>query len=149
MEIHSLKVSLTEEEINALVVEFPARDSAVENLRVRLSNEGIVVLGEYPTMLMKMAFETLWQVSALGSVVVVRLASVKVSGLPAGMLRGVLLKTIRDMVAHEPGIRVENETIHIDLSRHTGAQRLRLRIHLSEVRCGPDGLVIEAGPAVT
>jgi hypothetical protein len=148
MEIHCLKVSLTEEDINALVAEFPARDSAVENLRVRLSNEGIVVLGEYPAMFMKMAFETLWQVSAIGSVVVVRLASVKVSGLPAGMLRGVLLKTIRDMVAHEPGIHVENETIRIDLSRHTGAQRLRLRLHLTGVRCGPDGFVIEAGPAI-
>ncbi len=148
MEIHCLKVSLTEDEINSLVAEFPARESAVENLSVRLSTDGIVILGEYPAMFMKMAFETLWQVSAFGSVVEVRLASVKVSGLAAGMLRGVLLKTIRDMVAHEPGIRVENETIRIDLSRHTGAQRLGLRINLTGVCCGPDGLVIEAGPAV-
>jgi hypothetical protein len=148
MQIHSLKLSLTEEEINSLVAEFPSRDSAVENVRVRLTSEGIVVLGEYPTMLMKMAFETLWQVKAAGNIVEVRLASIKVSGLPAAMLRGVLMKTIRDMVAHEPGIRVDNETIHIDLSRHTSIQRLRLRINLTGVRCTPEGLVVEAGPEI-
>jgi hypothetical protein len=148
MQIHSLKLSLTEEEINSLVAEFPSRDSAVENLRVRLTSEGIVILGEYPTMLMKMAFETLWQVKALGSGVEVRLASIKVSGLPAKMLRGVLMKTIRDLVAHEPGIRVDDEAIHIDLSRHTAIQRLRLRINLTGVQCSPNGLVIEAGPEI-
>jgi hypothetical protein len=148
MEIHTLKLSITEEELNELVTELPSGKSAVENLRVRLTPEGILVLGDYPSMFMKMAFETLWVVKGAGSIVESRLASVKVSGLPAGLLRGVLLKTIRDFVAQEPGVRVEGETIHIDLSKHTAMQRLRLRINLLGVRCGPEGLLIEAGPAL-
>ncbi|HEY7427699.1 MAG TPA: hypothetical protein VH682_25945 [Gemmataceae bacterium] len=146
MEIHTLKLSVTEEELNSLVMELPSGKSAVENLRVRLTSEGIVILGDYPTMFMKMAFETLWVVRGIGSVVEARLASVRVSGLPAGMLRGVLLKTIRDLTAHEPGVRVEEETILVDLSKHTAVQRLRLRINLIGVSCSPEGLVIEAGP---
>jgi hypothetical protein len=148
MDIHTLNVSITEEEINTLVAEFPPSDSAVENLRVRLTPEGIVVFGDYPAMLMKMAFETLWEVKGIGSVVEAKLASIKVSGLPAKMLRGVLLKTIRDMTAREPGIRVEDESIRVDLSKHTALQRLRLRVNLIGVRCSLGHLVIEAGPEI-
>ncbi|MGH7171569.1 MAG: hypothetical protein ACRELG_14935 [Gemmataceae bacterium] len=147
MEIHTLKLSVTEQELNELVSQAPSGKNAVENLRVRLTPEGIVVLGDYPAMFMKMAFETLWEVKGIGSIVEARLASVKVSGLPAGMLRGVLIKTLRDLLAKEPGVRVTDESIRVDLSTHTALQRLRLRVHLTEVRCTSGNLVIEAGPA--
>lgn len=148
MEIHTLKLSVSEQELNELVAEAPSGKHTVENLRVRLTPEGIVVLGDYPAMFMKMAFETLWEVKGIGSIVEARLASVKVSGLPAGMLRGVLIKTLRDLLANEPGVRVTDESIHVDLSKHTTLQRLRLRVHLTGVRCTEGNLVIEAGPAI-
>jgi hypothetical protein len=148
MEIHTLKLSVTEQELNELAKDLPTGKSAVENLRVRLTPEGIVVLGEYPTMLMRMAFETLWQVKGVGSVVEAKLASIKVSGLPASMLRGVLIKTLRDVLAKEPGVRVEDEAIHVDLSKHPAVQKLRLRLNLTNVRCDPGNLVIEAGSAL-
>jgi hypothetical protein len=148
MHIHALKLSVTEHELNELVTDLSSSKNSVQNLRVRLTSEGIVVLGEYPTMLMQMAFETLWEVKGIGSIVEARLASVKVSGLPAGMLRAVLLKTLRDLLALEPGVRVVEESIHVDLSKHTAIQKLRLKIHLTEVRCGPGNLVIEAGSAL-
>ncbi len=146
MEIQSLRLSVGEDELNELAQELSKDKSAVENLRVRLTPEGVVVLGDYPAMLMKMAFETLWEVSGMGSIVCVRLAAVKVSGVPAGMLRGVLLKTIRDMLAHETGVRVEDDVIRVDLSQHASLQKLRLRIHLTAVRCNLGNLTIEAGP---
>ena len=64
------------------------------------------------------------------------------------MLRGVLLKTIRDMTADEPGFRVADESIHLDLARHTKAQKVGLRVNLTEVRCSSGGLTIEAGPLI-
>lgn len=148
MEIHTLKLSVTEQELTELATELPGKKSPVENLRVRLTPEGIVVLGDYPTMLMKMAFETLWQVKGVGSVVEARLANIKVSGLPASMLRGVLIKTLRDVLAREPGVSVTDEAIHVDLSKHPSVQRLRLRINLTSVTCVTGNLVIEAGPAL-
>ncbi len=148
MHIHALKLSVTEQELNDLVTDLASGHNHVENLRVRLTSEGIVVLGEYPTMLMKMAFETLWEVKGIGSIVEAKLASMKVSGLPASMLRAVLLKTLQDLLAPEPGVRVADESIHVDLSKHTAIQKLRLSIHLTEVRCSPGNLVIEAGTAL-
>lgn len=148
MEIHTLKVSISEEDIHSLIAASPPGKSPVENLRVRLTPDGILVLGDYPALFMKMAFETLWEVQGAGSVVVARLASIKVSGLPAAMLRGVLMKTIRDMTAHEPGVSVEEESIRIDLSKHSEAQKLRLRVNLIGVRCDTGQLVIEAGPMI-
>jgi len=148
MEIHSLKMSIPEADLNALLAEMPAGKSAVEKLRVRLSPEGIVILGEYPTMLMRMSFETLWEVTGLGSIVQARLASVKVSGLPAGMLRGVLLKTLREMLAKEPGASVQEETIQVDLSKLSSLQKIHLKINLTAVRCEAGLFSIEAGQAL-
>ncbi|HTU89114.1 MAG TPA: hypothetical protein VMF69_03360 [Gemmataceae bacterium] len=148
MHIHALKLSVTEQELNELVALLPAGKNSVQNLCVRLTPDGIVVLGEYPTMLMRMNFETLWEVKGIGSIVEARLASVKVAGLPASMLRAVLLKTLRDLLAREPGVRVADECIHIDLNKHTAIQKLRLHIHLTAVQCGQGSLVIEAGPSL-
>lgn len=147
MHIQALKLSVTEQELNELVAALPSEKKGVENLRVRLTSEGIVILGDYPTMLMKMAFETLWEVKGIGSILEARLASVKVAGLPAGMLRAVLLKTLHDLLAREPGMRVVDESIYVDLSKHTAIQKLHLNIHLTAVQCSNGNLLIEAGQA--
>jgi hypothetical protein len=148
MEIHSLKVSLSEQELNELAAEAPPGKSAVENLSVRLTPEGIVVSGAYPIMFMKVGFETLWQVKGAGSIVEARLANITVSGLPAGKLRGVLIKTLRDLLEREPGVRVTDEAIHVDLSKLTALKRLQLRVHLTGVYCTAGHLIIESGPAL-
>jgi hypothetical protein len=145
MEIHALKVSITEQDLKALLTEMPSGKHAIQNLRVRLTPEGVVVQGEYPTMLMRMSFETLWQVHGIGSEVVARLTSIKVSGLPASMLRGVLLKTLRDTLAKNPGVRVEDESIHIDLCKVAAAREVHLSMNLTAVRCGEGNLLIEGG----
>lgn len=147
MHIHALKMSVTEQDLNDLVAVLPSGHNNVQNLQVRLTVEGIIVQGEYAALLMKMGFETLWEVKAAGTIVAARLASVKVAGLPAAMLRSVLLKTLRDLLEREPGVRVVDESIHVDLSKHTAIQKLRLNIHLTAVQCGQGKLVIEAGTA--
>jgi hypothetical protein len=146
MEIHTLKMSITEAKINTLLEKFPPSDGTLENLQVRLTPEGVQVLGDYPTMLLKMSFETLWELRATGSVMEARLTAIKVSGLPASLLRGVLLKTIRDLTADEPGISVEDESIRLDLDKHTGSQKLGLRVNLTAVRCEAGSVILEAGP---
>lgn len=146
MHVHALKLSVTEQELNELVAALPSGHKSVQNLQVRLTSEGIVVQGEYAAMLMKMAFETLWEVKGAGSTVEARLVSMKVASVPAAMLRATLLKTLRDLLAREPGMRVTDESIYVDLSKITAIQKLRLNFHLTEVRCDPGKLVIEAGP---
>ncbi len=146
MQIQALTLSVTEQELNELVASLPLGKNNIQNLRIQLTSDGIVVLGEYSALLMKMAFETLWEVKGVGSIVEARLASAKIAGLPIAMLRSVLLKTLRDLLAQEPSVRVVDDAIQVDLSKHAAIQKLRLGIHLTAVQCRPGNLVIEAGP---
>jgi hypothetical protein len=77
-----------------------------------------------------------------------RLASVKVAGLPATLLRGVLLKVIRDATAQQPGIEVHDDSISVDLAPLLLARNVPVTVHLTAVRPGAGHLLIEAGPPV-
>src|SRR5438067_9297428 len=102
MEIQSLKVVITDADANQLVTEFAPRDLDVRNLRVHFTPEGVRVTGETPALLFTVSFETLWEITLVEGGVAARLAALKVAGLPAGKLRGVLLKVVRDAVAGRP-----------------------------------------------
>jgi hypothetical protein len=148
MEIQALKLFVTEDEINDMLAKFLPPDLPVQDLRVSLTPGGVVVQGVYPTLLVKMAFETLWEITAAGPEVEARLANVKVAGLPAGKLRGLLVKMIRDAASHEPGLRVEDESLRVDVEEALRAKGLPLQVHFTGVRCSLNSLVLEAGPAV-
>jgi hypothetical protein len=148
MEIQALKLFVTEDEINDLLAKFLPPDLPIQELSVRLTPEGVVVQGVYPTLLVKMAFETLWEITAAGTEVEARLANVKVAGLPAGKLRGLLVKMIRDVTASEPGLRVQDESLCVDIEEALRAKGVPLQVHFTGVRCSLKSLVLEAGPVV-
>jgi len=145
MEIQSLKVFVTEDEANDLLARVLPDAEPLEELRVRLTPEGVVVQGSYPAMMFKTSFETLWEVTAAGPELVARLVNVKIAGLPATLFKGALLRMIRDAVANQPGVRVQEEAVRVhveELARHQG---LPLRVRFSAVRCSIASLVLEAG----
>jgi hypothetical protein len=144
MHIQSLRLRVTEADLKTILSRYPPESGSVENLRVRLTPAGVSVEGVYPALMMKVAFETLWEISAVGPAVAVRLAHVKVAGLPAGVLRGVLLRLVRDATASEPGVRVENETIHVNLEQALHARGVPLRVNFVAVEGGDGWLTIEA-----
>jgi hypothetical protein len=145
MDIQALRVRVREDEINQHLPQLVPPDAGVQNLRVHLTPEGLVVLGEYPTFMLKMSFETLWELSVAGGVVAARLASVKVAGLPAKLLRGVLLKVIRDATASQPGICVQEESVCVDVAALLKEKKIPVTVELNAVRCGCGEVVIEAG----
>jgi len=145
MHIQALKLVVTEAEVNTLVKKYVPDSNSVENLRIRLTPEGEVVAGEYPTFMMKVAFETVWTIIAVGAEVIARLADARVSGLPAGMLKGALMKMIRDQAGHEPGVRVLEDTIRIHLVEAAQAHSVPLRVNFTVVFCGVGTLLLEAG----
>jgi hypothetical protein len=148
MEIQSLRIFIRDEEINEHLPRVVPSDAGVENLRVRLTPAGVVVQGEYPALFMKVAFETLWEASVAAGQVQARLAQVKVAGLPAGLLRGVLLKVIRDVTAQAPGISVRDESVFVDVGRMLQEQKVPVSVYLTAVRLGEGHAVIEAGAPV-
>ena len=84
MEIQSLKLFVTDADVAAIAAKALRAHESIEELQVRLTPEGVLLQGEYPTSFFKVSFETLWQLTAAGPEVLVRLGSVKVAGLPAG-----------------------------------------------------------------
>jgi hypothetical protein len=145
MEIQSLRVLVREDEINRHLPRVVPPDAGVENLRVRFVPEGVIVAGEYPTFMLRVSFETLWEVAAAAGKVQAKLASVKVGGLPAKLLRGVLMKAIRDAAANQPGLHVDEEAVSLDPARVLAAHNVPVEVYLTAVRPGPGHLLIEAG----
>jgi hypothetical protein len=146
MEIQALKLFLTEADLAAALKQRLADQEGVENLRASLLPEGVKVQGEYATGFgFKVAFETVWGLTATGPCVQAKLDTVKVAGLPAGMLRGALLRMIREAVEGQAGVMVEEETVRIDLPAVAGGYGIDLRVNFSAVRLGTGELVVEAG----
>jgi hypothetical protein len=148
MEIQALRLLVGEDEINKALPRLIPPDAGIENLRIRLVPEGLVVQGEYPTFMLRMSFETLWEVAAEAGRVRARLSTVKVAGLPATLLRGVLLKVIRDATAQQPGIVVQEDSITVEPAPLLKAKEIPVTLYLTAVRPGLGHLFIEAGPPV-
>jgi hypothetical protein len=144
MELLALKLFVAEGDVNRLLAEHLPGDVGVENLRVRLTPEGVQVLGDYPTVFLKVAFETLWAVGVAGGRLEARLASVKVAGVPATLLRGVLMKALED-AARRPGVAVEGESVLLDADAFLRAKGIPLSLNLKEVLCSLGSLVVRAG----
>jgi hypothetical protein len=144
MHIQSLRLRVTDADVSALLDQFRPEDGPVEDLGVRLTPEGVIVAGVYPALMMKVAFETVWEVTAAGPSLAVRLAHVKVAGLPARVLRGVLLRLIRDATAGQPALHVRDDALHLHLEELAQAQGVPLQVRLTRVRIGDGWLTVEA-----
>jgi hypothetical protein len=147
MEIQSLKLFVTDADVVAISEKLLNDHDSIEGLKVRLTPEGVLLQGEYPTSFFKVPFETVWQLTASGPEVQVRLTSVKVAGLPAGLLRGALMKMVRDAVENEPGLRVQDEAILIQVPEAARGQGIDLRVSFTAVRMSIGSMVLEAGSA--
>ncbi len=147
MEIQSFKLFVTDADVAAVAAKLLSKHDSIEDLKVRLTPEGVLVEGQYPTSFFKVPFETVWQIDAAGPTVQVRLASVKVAGLPAGILRGALMKMARDAVAGEAGITVDDETIRVHVPEAARKQGVELAVNFTGVRMSVGCVVIEAGEA--
>src|SRR4051794_27856687 len=99
MEIQSLKLFLTDADLAALGGQLLAEHDTIEELQLHFTPEGVLLQGQYPTGFgFKVPFETLWQLTPEGPLLRVHLATVKVGGVPAGILRGALLRMARDAI---------------------------------------------------
>ena len=147
MQIQSLKLTLTDADLAALLTGKIPPGEGIEDVQARLTPEGVVLAGKYVAGFgFKMPFETLWKLEAAGTEVHARLDNVKVSGLPvpAGMIRSGLLAAVRERAQAHPGVRVTDEAVIVDLPAAALARGGELRVHFTSVRLGDGTAVIEA-----
>lgn len=144
MEIKSLELLLTNADLAPLVALLAKQADGIEELTVTFTPEGASVQGKYPTPFFKVAFETLWQPVAAGPEVNVKLVALKVAGLPASMLRGAMMKMVRDAIEGQPGLTVTDEGVSVRVADMARPHGIELAMHVAEVRMGEGTCVVEA-----
>jgi hypothetical protein len=144
MEIHALKLVVTETDLNQLArTSLPAK-SPVRELRVRVEEGRLRISGDYQALVVPVPFETMWELSVQKQRACVELVDVRVIGLPAGVLRGFILSSLGKLATRESGIRLENDLLVIDVDGLLQQYGVLLRTNLKTIRCEPGQVILEA-----
>ena len=146
MEIQSLKVFLTDADLAGLAAEHMPKNDSIEDLQARLTPEGVLLQGQYATGFgFKVPFETVWQLIAAGPRIDVKLDTIKVAGLPGGMLRTVLMRMVRDNAEGHAGVVVTDDTIPIDIAAVARSRGAEVHVNFTNVLMSVGTAVVEAG----
>ena len=145
MELQSLKLLITDDDLMHLAAFHVPKDAPIEDLRVGVSEEGVVVSGSYPLLVLKVTFETVWSLLVVDGQAEARLTALRVAGLPAGKFKGLVLKMLRDELGHNPGITVVEEGVRLDVEAIARREGIPLRINLRALHCEPGRITVLAG----
>jgi hypothetical protein len=157
MEIQALRLLVTERDLADLAGRGGFAPQGVKDLRLGVTDEGVVVSGVYPTSFLAVPFATLWRLGVCDGKLTATLAQLHTGPGPhnlaldflkflgPGSVRGLVMGAIARAVRHEDGVGVEGETVVVDADRLAARLGLSLRTNLTAVRCGPGSLVLEAG----
>lgn len=144
MEVHSLRITVTEQDLNALAKKIKAGESPIENPEVRIAPEGVTVKGVYP-MFVNVSFETQWELAITDGNVTVKLLLLRAMGMPGNIFKSVLMKVIADAAKDKPGFRIDEDTIVIDLDTLLKAEGIDARTRLSALDCQAGQITLTAG----
>lgn len=146
MEIRKLELHLSDDDLAAALAHAVEGQDDVEDLDVSIKPEGVVLKGTYPTPFgMKVPFETTWEVTPAGTTVRARLANLKVAGMPGGILRGALLRLVKDQAEELKGVTVEGDAVTVDLAAAAKPYKVDVRVNVTAVRLSVGVMVVEAG----
>lgn len=146
MEIQSLRLLVTDADLAGLVQRGLADQPGLEGVRASILPEGVKLAGEYPTGFgFKVPFETVWALTGEGPCVRARLDSVKVAGMPAGMLRGALMRAVRDNAEGHPGVSIDGESVLVDVPAAAAKSGVELCVTFTAVRPAEGSLIVEVG----
>lgn len=143
MEIHALKLSITEADLNQLAREQLPADAPVRKLHVSLESGVVRIAGDYAKLLFPVPFDTSWELAVQDRHVRVRLKDVRVIGLPAGIFRGTIMAGFGRLAARESGIRLDNDTLVVDVDTFLKHRGVLLRTNLKSISCTPGLIVLE------
>ena len=143
MEIHALKLSFTEADLNALLRKHVPAEQPIEDLTVRLSPDGLTVTGVYP-LFINVHFETLWKIGVEGGLITARLEHFKAMGVPGNIFKSAIVKMIEDAARGEDWLRIQADTIWADLDRCIAKYAFPAQTHLTSVECQAGQITIQA-----
>ncbi len=147
MEIHALRATISEKDLNDLARKYVPEDQPIEDLRIRLAADGVHIHGVYP-LFVNVGFETRWQLGVRDGMITACLSHFKAMGIPGNVFRSAILKFIADAAKDEKWLRVEQETIVADVAGILLKNGLKARTHFTKVACGDGVITVEAEASV-
>ena len=144
MEIHSLHVLITEQDLNELAKQHMPKDMPVEDMRLRLSPEGVHVTGVYPFFI-SVKFETIWHLSAEQGKAIAQLTKFRAMGVPGNIFKSAIMKMIEDMAKSHAWVRFTGDQLIADPDQALANHGVSAKTHLKAVITQTGLLVIEAG----
>jgi hypothetical protein len=144
MELHALRLSLTEQDVNDLLRKYMPKNVEVEDLRVKFADRCIHVTGIYP-FFFPVRFETIWEIGVDGGHATARLASFKAMGVPGNIFKSAVVKIVEDIAKQESWIRIVGDRFLADLELGCSKYAVLAHLHLKSITVQPGQLMLEAG----
>jgi len=143
MEIDTLRIVFTEEDLNDIARKLLLEGQTVEDVSIGISPEGFRVTGSYP-LFITVRFEMLWQVGVEDDWIVLTLERFKAMGVPATIFKSAVMKFFEDVASKEPGIMIREHTVRVQPDRLIEKYACRARTHLTAIQCLDGVVAIEA-----
>lgn len=143
MEIDSLRIVFTEEDLNDIARKLLLDGQPVEDVAIKITPEGFRVTGSYP-LFITVRFEMLWQVRVEQEWVLLTLDKFKAMGVPATIFKSAVMKFFEDVASKEPGIVIDDHTVRVQPDRLIEKYACRSRTHLRAIQCLEGLVAIEA-----
>jgi hypothetical protein len=141
MIIESLKLVVTEDDLNQLASRALSQQDKIHQLRISVIPQGVRVVGNYRAAI-GIPFETVWELSVCEGKLGARLVILKAAVFSLGLAKGYVLNAIA-AVARQLELRGDMLLVDADLLlREKG---LPVRTNLRSVHCDYGSLIIESG----
>jgi hypothetical protein len=144
MEIHSLHILLTEQDLNDLAKKHMPKDLPVEDVRLRLSPEGLHVSGVYPFFI-SVSFETVWHLSADQGKAIAKLTKFRAMGVPGNIFKSAIMKMVDDVAKREPWLHVNGDQLIADPDHACAQYAVAGKTHLKSIIVQTGLMIVEAG----
>lgn len=144
MELHALKLSLTEQDLNEILRKYMPKDTSVEDLRVKFGDQSIIVTGIYP-FFFPVRFETIWEVGVEQGHASAKLTSITAMGVPGNIFKSAVVKVVENVAKQENWIRIVGDRFLADLELGCSKYAVTAHLHLKTITVRPGLLMLEAG----
>ena len=115
MNLESLVINVTDEDINGVIERISLDDSPVTDLSARIEQKGIVLSGKARTKLVNIGFDATIKLKVDKTTVEVVLSDLKAAMGAGNMFRGKLVKQITDGLSDLPGLTVIEDGVTLQL----------------------------------
>jgi hypothetical protein len=144
MELHALRLSLTEQDLNDVLRRYMPKNIDVEELRVQFADGAIHVTGVYP-FFFPVRFETIWEVGVENGHAAARLTSFKAMGVPGNIFKSAVVKVVEDIAKREQWIRIVGDRFLANLELGFSKYAVAAHLHLKAISVTAGMLMLEAG----